>query len=101
MLICCSQKYKQNDSSKKKWSKDEHTDIDNDSVASGAESSLSPSEAPEATQDMEDSSASESAQPKINPLKWTVSTLLFTLLNGPLFSTCSIKLYLSICQLII
>lgn len=74
MCFSCSQKYKPNEA-KKKWNKDDNTDIDNDSAASGAESSLSPSEALEPTQDMEDSSASESTQPKINPLKWTVSLL--------------------------
>lgn len=65
---------------------DQHsTDMDtNDSAASGPESSLSPSEAPEAAGvgDTEDSSTSESANPapKINPLKWTVSISWYRLL---------------------
>ena len=57
---------------------DDNTDT-NDSAASGPESSLSPSEAPDVPSvDIDDSSASESithatqmAQ-RINPLKWTV-----------------------------
>jgi len=60
---------------------DENTDT-NDSAASGPESSLSPSEAPDVPSvDMEDSSASESVTPatqptqRVNPLKWTVSLL--------------------------
>ena len=58
---------------------DDNTDT-NDSAASGPESSLSPSEAPDVPlADMEDSSASESVTPaaqpaqRVNPLKWTVS----------------------------
>lgn len=60
---------------------DDNTDT-NDSAASGPESSLSPSEAPDVPlADMEDSSASESVTPavqpaqRVNPLKWTVSLL--------------------------
>lgn len=53
----------------------------NDSAASGPESSLSPSEAPDATggMDTEDGSTSDSpnsSAPKVNPLKWTVSVVL-------------------------
>lgn len=71
-------RYKSSD--KKKWSKDENGEIDGD--ASGAESSLSPSEVPEQAQEMEDSSASEST-PKVNPLKWSVNEVCEFIRNLP------------------
>lgn len=70
------QKSNKNDKNKdgKLWNnsgKDENMDVD-DSTASGAESSLSPSEAPDAPQDTEDSTGSD-LTPRVNPLEWTVS----------------------------
>nr|CAD7258969.1 unnamed protein product [Timema shepardi] len=68
---------------------DENTDT-NDSAASGAESSLAGSEAPEVPiADMEDSSTSESgpsaapSTPRINPLRWTVSDVCEFIKNLP------------------
>nr|CAD7442275.1 unnamed protein product [Timema bartmani] len=68
---------------------DENTDT-NDSAASGAESSLAGSEAPEVPiADMEDSSTSESgpsaapSTPRVNPLRWTVSDVCEFIKNLP------------------
>jgi hypothetical protein len=61
----CSGRYKSDDK-KHKWDKDGSMEVDVDSGASGAESSLSPNDASE-----------DDNTPKVDPLKWTVSVRIF------------------------
>lgn len=61
LFVICSGKYKSED--KKKWDKSDSMEVDVESGASGAESSLSPN-------------ATEDDTPKVDPIKWSVSTII-------------------------
>lgn len=65
--MACSKSAK-NKEGKRKWDKDESMEVDVDSAASGAESSLSPTGSSQVH--------AEDNTPKIDPLKWSVSSFL-------------------------